>query len=394
MTVAGAAISGRGNRVLLVLALLGWLGMLATGFVALAPNRLTSGQPMSLWTVTDWPSLIGVTGLGAALLAAALAPRSKALHRATALIATLLLLLIFFAAGRAAETLSAAAGPVARISLGTAFWLTACCAALAIVHAYQKLPAGPVLRVATALAVCAAVAAMAAAGVFDRLSVMIEYRSHQTSFAHELGRHVFLVLGSVGAGLAIGVPLGIKLTASLRLRGPVFATLNLLQTIPSVALFGLLIAPLSMLAAAVPALAAFGIEGIGATPALIALTCYALLPIVRYTYSAFSGVDPVVIEAGLGVGFTRGQILWRISLPLATPVLLAGLRIVLIQSIGLAVVAALIGAGGLGTFVFQGIGQDAVDLVLLGTLPTIFMALATDFILKSVTSILQERVAP
>jgi osmoprotectant transport system permease protein len=394
MTEAVAANPARGNRVLLVLAALGWLGMVAAGFVSLAPNRLMSGRPLSLWEVTDGPVLTGIAVLGAALLAAAFGPQRKALHRATALIAALLLLLLFFAAGRAAETLSAAAGPVARISLGTAFWLTISCTALAIVDSFQRMRAGPVLRIGTALAICAGVAAMAAEGVFDALSIMVEYRSHQTSFAHELARHGVLVLGSVGAGLAIGVPLGIKLTSSLRLRGPVFGTLNLLQTVPSVALFGLLIAPLSLLAAAVPALKAFGVEGIGATPALIALTCYALLPIVRYTYSAFSGVDPVVIEAGLGVGFTRGQVLWRISLPLATPVLLAGLRIVLIQSIGLAVVAALIGAGGLGTFVFQGIGQDAVDLVLLGTLPTIFLALTTDFILKSVTSILQQRMAP
>jgi osmoprotectant transport system permease protein len=394
MTAAEGAARHRGNNVLLVLVVLGWLGMLAAGFVSLAPNRLTSGRPLSLWTVTEWPLLTGIIALGAGLLAAALWPRSKALHRATALIAAMLLLLLFLAAGRAGEALSAAAGPVARISLGTAFWLTISCTALAIVDSFQRMQAGPVLRIGTALAICACVAVMAAEGVFDALSIMVEYRSHQTSFAHELARHGMLVLGSVGAGLAIGVPLGIKLTSSLRLRGPIFGTLNLLQTVPSVALFGLLIAPLSLLAAAVPAIKALGIEGIGAAPALIALTCYALLPIVRYTYSAFSGVDPVVIEAGLGVGFTRGQILWRISLPLATPVLLAGLRIVLIQSIGLAVVAALIGAGGLGTFVFQGIGQDAVDLVLLGTLPTIFLALATDFTLKSVTSILQERMAP
>jgi osmoprotectant transport system permease protein len=382
-----------GNRVLLVLTALAALGIATSGFVSLAPNRLISGKPLALWSVTDGTSLAAIALLGAALLAASLWRQSRAVHGVTALAGLLLLLLVCLTAGRAAAGLEAAAGPVARISLGASFWLAFACIALAIVDAFQRLKAGPALGVAAAVAICAMIGAMGRVGIFDNLSIMVEYRAHQAAFAHELGRHLLLVLGSVGAGLAIGVPLGIRLTEQPKLAGPVFATLNLLQTIPSIALFGLLIAPLSMLAAAVPALKAIGVQGIGMTPALIALTCYALLPIVRYTHTGVSGVDPGVVEAARGMGLTRRQILWRIELPLAAPMLLAGLRIVLVQSIGLAVVAALIGAGGLGTFVFQGIGQDAVDLVLLGTLPTIFLALATDFGLKTVTTLLQGRLA-
>ncbi len=383
----------RANRVLLVLTGLGTLGIATAGFVSLAPNRLISGKPLALWSVADSPSLAAIALLGAALLATALWRQSKAIHGIAALAGLLLLLLVCLTAGRAASELAAAAGPVARISLGASFWLALACTALAIVDAFQRLKASPVIGIAAALLTCALIAGMAAAGVFDKLSIMLEYHAHQAAFAHEFGRHLLLVLGSVGAGLAIGVPLGIRLAEQPKAAGPVFATLNLLQTIPSVALFGLLIAPLSLLAASVPALKAIGVQGIGMTPALIALTCYALLPIVRYTHTGITGVDPGVVEAARGMGFTRGQILWRIEMPLAMPMLLAGLRIVLVQSIGLAVVAALIGAGGLGTFVFQGIGQDAVDLVLLGTLPTIFLALATDFGLKTVTSFLQGRLA-
>jgi len=383
----------RGNRVLLVLTGLGALGIATAGFVSLAPNRLISGQPLALWSVADGTSLAAMILLGATLLAAALRRQSRAVHAVAALAGLLLLLLVCFTAGHAAAALAASAAPAARISLGASFWLVLACAGLAIVDAFQRLKTGPLTGVAAALAICALIGAMGLAGIFDKLSIMVEYRAHQAAFAHELGRHLLLVLGSVGAGLAIGVPLGIRLTAKPGLAGPVFATLNLMQTIPSVAFFGLLIAPLSMLSAAVPALAAIGIQGIGMTPALIALTCYALLPIVRYTHTGVSGVDPAVVEAASGMGFAPGQVLWRIELPLAMPMLLAGLRIVLVQSIGLAVVAALIGAGGLGTFVFQGIGQDAIDLVLLGTLPTIFLALATDFGLKTVTSLLRGRLA-
>ena len=170
------------------------------------------------------------------------------------------------------------------------------------------------------------------------------------------------------------------------LQGPVFAVLNILQTIPSIALFGLLIVPLSALVAAVPRLAAYGIGGIGVTPAIIALVLYALLPVVRNTSVGLTGVDSAAIEAGRGMGMSPGQIFREIELPLALPVLLAGLRIVTVQAIGLAVVAALIGAGGLGTFVFEGLGQYAVDLVLLGALPAILLALAADFVLQILTA--------
>jgi osmoprotectant transport system permease protein len=207
-------------------------------------------------------------------------------------------------------------------------------------------------------------------------------------------QHVLLVGASVGAALVIGFPLGVVAARSPRLRGPLFAILNILQTIPSIALFGLLIVPLSALVAAVPHLAAFGIGGIGVTPAIIALVLYALLPVVRNTSVGLAEVDAAAIEAGRGMGMTTRQILWQLELPLALPVLLAGLRIVTVQAIGLAVVAALIGAGGLGTFVFEGLGQYAVDLVLLGALPAIFLALAADFILQIFSTGLRRRFPP
>jgi osmoprotectant transport system permease protein len=169
--------------------------------------------------------------------------------------------------------------------------------------------------------------------------------------------------------------------------------LNLLQTVPSIALFGLLLVPLSMLAATLPSLAALGIGGIGVAPAIIALVLYALLPVVRSTVAGLSCVDRAVIDAARGMGMTRRQRFWQIELPLGAPVLLAGLRIVLVQAIGLAVVAALIGAGGLGSFVFQGLGQYAADLVLLGALPAIGLALVADFLLQSAIALLARRHA-
>ena len=214
---------------------------------------------------------------------------------------------------------------------------------------------------------------------------------NQSVFAAALIRHLVLVAGSVGPAVLIGLPLGVAAVRRPALQGPLFAVLNLLQTIPSIALFGLLIAPLSALAAASPAFAALGIGGIGPAPAIIALILYALLPIVRNTVAGIGGVDPAAVDAARGMGMTPRQMLWHVELPLALPLLLAGLRIVTVQTIGLAVVAALIGAGGLGSFVFAGLGQDAADLVLLGALPTILLALAADFLLQAASALV---VAP
>ena len=150
------------------------------------------------------------------------------------------------------------------------------------------------------------------------------------------------------------------------------------------ALFGLLIAPLAWIAATVPGAAAIGIAGIGATPALLALFLYSLLPVVANTVAGLDGVPPEAEEAARGMGMTDGERLRQIELPLAFPVILTGIRIVLVQNIGLATVAALIGGGGFGVFVFQGIGQTALDLVLLGAVPTVALAFAAGAILDAV----------
>jgi osmoprotectant transport system permease protein len=380
------------NQVLLVLLIVGAVAAVTSGFVVLAPNRLVSGRSIALWSAAGSASTIVFAALGALLLAASLVPPTRALHGGVALLAALLLLLTMTAAGQAARTLAGGSGPAARISLGGAFWLIAGCAVLAIVDALQRLGAGPILRVLAVVMVGGAVAALATTGTFDALSITREYAARRQLFADALLRHMALVAGSVGPALAIGFPLGILAARVPRVQGLLFAALNMLQTIPSIALFGLLIMPLSALATAVPRLAALGIGGIGPAPAIIALVLYALLPVVRNTAAGLAGVDPAVIDAARGMGLTGRQIFWRIELPLAAPVLLAGLRIVVVQTIGLAVVAALIGAGGLGAFVFEGLGQYALDLVLLGALPAIFLALAADFVLQTLVAVLTRGV--
>ena len=382
------------NQVLFALVIVATVVVATSGFVGYAPNRLVSGRPVTLWAAASPPVTAIIVLLGALLLAACFAAPSRPLHYAEATLAAALLLLVLVAAGEAARNLSPGAKPAVRISLGLAFWVLASCAALGVADALQRLDAGPAVRVLTLAAIGGGIAALAAAGIFDGLSIIREYTTRRQLFADAVLRHVALVAGSVGPAIVIGFPLGVAAARNPPLQNPLFAVLNLLQTIPSIALFGLLIFPLAALATAMPQLAALGVGGIGVAPTIVALVLYALLPIVRNTSAGLAGVDAAVIESARGMGLTRSQIFREVELPLALPVLLAGLRIVTVQAIGLAVVAALIGAGGLGTFVFEGLGQYAVDLLLLGALPAIFLALAADFILQTLAALLRRNRTP
>ncbi len=179
------------------------------------------------------------------------------------------------------------------------------------------------------------------------------------------GEHVLLVLVSTALAVAIGVPLGVALTRRPRLARPVLGFANVVQTIPSLALFGFLI-PLPF------------IGGIGARTAIAALVVYALLPILRNTHAGISSVDPAVIESATGLGMTPRQRLRLVELPLALPVVLAGIRIATVVSIGLATIAAAIGAGGLGVLIYRGVAIVDHRLILAGALPAALLALAAD----------------
>lgn len=182
------------------------------------------------------------------------------------------------------------------------------------------------------------------------------------------GQHLVLVLVSTSAAVAIGLPLGLAMTRLPRLARPLLGLAGLLQTVPSLALFGFLI-PLPF------------IGGIGARTAIVALVLYALLPILRNTYAGVLQVDRGIVEAATGLGMTSGQRLRMVELPLALPVILAGIRIAAVVSVGTATIAAAIGAGGLGTYVFRGIATVDTRLILAGAVPAALLALAVDGLL-------------
>lgn len=180
--------------------------------------------------------------------------------------------------------------------------------------------------------------------------------------------HIFLVFVSTGLAIVLGVPLGIMLTRIKNLRTPILGFANIMQTVPSLALFGLII-PIPF------------IGGIGARTAIIALALYALLPVIRNTVTGILGIDAKVREAAVAMGMTNGQILKMVELPLAAPVILTGIRVAVVISVGVATVAAAVGAGGLGTYIFRGLRQNDNNLLIAGALAAAILALLCDFAL-------------
>jgi osmoprotectant transport system permease protein len=189
--------------------------------------------------------------------------------------------------------------------------------------------------------------------------------------------HLWIVGIATLLAVAVGIPLGILITRRAKLRKPIIAAANIIQTIPSLALFGFLL-PAPWLGERAERLA------------ILALMLYALLPLIRNTYAGIAGVDRAVVEAARGMGLTDSQLLFKVELPLAASVILAGVRVAIVISIGLATIAAAIGAGGLGELIFRGLAMVNNAVILAGAIPAALMALIADVLLGW----LEKRLAP
>jgi osmoprotectant transport system permease protein len=190
--------------------------------------------------------------------------------------------------------------------------------------------------------------------------------TNRASVLQLTSEHLMLVVISTALAVSIGFPLGILMTRRAGWSRPILAFANIVQTIPSLALFGLLI-PLPFLG------------GIGSRTAIVALLLYSLLPIIRNTFTGISGVDPAVREAGRGMGMTDRQLLWQVEVPLAMSTIFAGIRVATVIGVGVATIGAAVGAGGLGMFIFRGVSMVDNRVILAGAIPAAFLALAADF---------------
>lgn len=376
------------NRVIPVLAGLALVLVWLLDFGTIQPNRIVPGTGHSLWSaVGGFNAGLVTLVLGVAFLLSVLPVLRRYLPILGLVglsLAAMPLLLEVFAARHLPD-----GSPYARSSIGAGFWCLLFLLALMLIEILGRLKAGRGLQLLLLVGICGSWLALLSGEGLESLSLVREFNARPDQFAQALWMHLALAFGAVTFSAGLAFALALKMIRSPAWQRPILGAVSFLQTIPSLAVFGLLIAPLSALAAAFPFLQELGIRGIGWAPALLALIAYSLLPMVRNTYVALTDVPEDLADAARGMGMTERQVFFQLKLPLALPVIIEGVRITTIQAIGLTAVAALIGAGGFGGFIFQGLGQAAMDLVLLGALPTIALALLADALLTMLAASLK-----
>jgi osmoprotectant transport system permease protein len=366
-------------------------------FVRVAPNRLLSGEPVFLWQwlpgTSAWMAAALALGLGVLCLALVQAHR-RIVQVAVALVLSAGMAALWLAAGHHASSVSLASqtdNPLVRTSLGAGFWTLAALAWMSALDAVARLQLKTLPRLLLQSTLFAPLLLSLSAG--QDLSIAKEYANQSDVFGPAIVRHLQIVLLVIAPAVAIGVPLAWRMTRAPRLRETLLPVLNVIQTIPSIALFGLLMAPLAWLAAQAPMLGRLGISGVGLAPAVLALLLYALLPIVRSALAGLEQVPVATVTAARAMGMTPRQVLWHVELPLALPVLLIGLRTAVVQTTGLAAVTALVGAGGLGSIMFDGLFSAANELVMLGVIPIVLLALLADHFFKALGNLLETPAA-
>jgi osmoprotectant transport system permease protein len=349
------------------------LGLYGLPWLAIAPNRLLAGEPVGA---------IGALGPAAHLALPVFA--AAAWRGIPDRLASLLLVSAIAAAlgatGLAAAHLLEGRPPAARAMLGGGFWLalgaTAPLLALRVRdHRWRAWWSVAALALAVVL--------LWRWGAFDALSLVAEYRARADRVGAALLQHLALSAASLALAAAFAVPLGWWAFRSPRAEGAIGGLLNGAQVVPALALFGLLIPLLSALLGAAPLLRGAGLEAIGTTPALIAVAVYAALPLWRAVVAGLSAADPAAVAAARAMGMSEARIAAEIRIPLGLPVFAAGLRVAAVQCVGLATLGGLVGAGGLGAVVFEGMAQFAADLILLGSLPIVALALVADALLRA-----------
>jgi osmoprotectant transport system permease protein len=348
-------------------------------WLAVAPNRLLPGQPVA---ALEAFGSVGATGFAGSLVLAIAMAHSRASFARSAALALLVasLLASMAASGAAAADLFAGRPPSARATLGSGFWVFAGSTLVLISQAALRL--GRFAGIVAVLALAVGLILLAGTGLFDALSLAVEYRARTDQLHTALGNHVWLALTALGLTFLVTAPLAWLAFRSQKAEAAIGGVMSTVQVMPAIALFALLVPLLSLLLNAAPMLRAAGFQAIGPTPAVIGIAAYLALPLLRALVASLRAADPAIVEAARAMGMGEARLTWDIRVPLGLPILSAGLRIAAVQSIGLTALAALIGAGGLGALIFEGMAQFASDLILLGALPVIGLALFADALLR------------
>ena len=360
-------------------------------FLRLAPNRLLTGEPVYLENVLlPYPSQLSVSlmlALFALLSIAVWQPRQRITQAFIFLAMSASLAGMWVLAGHFASNAVQADNPFSRTALGVGFWTLGAVTWMIALDAIDRLHLTTLPRLLLQSALLLPLLLSLNEG--QDLSIAQEYANQSDIFGPAILRHLQIVLLAVTPALVIGLLLAWRMTKKQSLRQALFPVLSVIQTIPSIALFGLLMAPLAWAAVQLPALGRAGISGVGIAPAVLALFMYALLPIVRSALAGLEQVPADAVNAARAMGMSARQLLWQVELPLAFPVLLIGVRTAVVQTTGLAAVSALVGAGGLGQIMFDGLFSAANELVILGVIPIVLLAILADTFFKVLSSLIK-----
>ena len=362
-------------------------------FLRVSPNRLLSGEPIYLWDVLlqhGSPMVfVLVLDIAALLCIAVWQPKGRTTQAWVILAMAAGLSGVWLLACHFASIAIQAENPLSRTTLGAGFWLLSAMAWMIALDAIDRLQLSTLRRLLVQIALLLPLLLSLNEG--QHLSIAKEYANQSDVFWPAVLRHLQIVWLAVVPALVIGLLLAWRMTQTQSLRQALFPVLNVIQTIPSIALFGLLMAPLAWMAVQLPALGHAGISGVGIAPAVIALFMYALLPIVRSALAGLEQVPAEAVHAARAMGMSARQLLWQVELPLAMPALLIGLRTAVVQTTGLAAVSALVGAGGLGQIMFDGLFSAANELVILGVIPIVLLAMLADAFFKVLSSLINTR---
>lgn len=370
-----------------VYSLIALFALIFMKIVEVKPNRIVSGERFTAYEFIGWPVLL--VGTGFLLIAVLSLSTWKMKGLMTTLTGAFLFTFFLYLMGLSGQVAASGSNSI-RVSFSMGFYILLLMIYLLFGHVMAKKDNYLTLEKGIALLIFISVIVFVYSGLFDGFSILKEYEIKKNQFMDSLTTHLFLSLGSVTVGSLIAIPLGYLAYKRKKLESAVMVPLSIVETIPSLSLFGILLVPLAGLGR-IDFFRSLGISGIGWAPAFVALTLYTLLPIGRNTLVGFTTVGRDVIEAAQGMGMSRKQIFRKIEFPLALPIIITGVRIALVQTVGGAVIAGLVGGGGLGTFVFLGLAEASQDLVLLGVIPIVLLTLILDKTLKLVVDRIRRR---
>jgi osmoprotectant transport system permease protein len=371
------------HKVGMTASVLGLLSLVTLSFTVVAPNRLRTGTGVSLLGSLGWGWSCALLGGWVLLgLLSLKDDRRRPVAASRGLLSLVLALSAFALCEVAALRLLPEAGTFARLSIGGGAWVSAIAAYTVVLASRREVGSRSTLGVSLAAGLPLGLGLMLVTGSLSDLGMMREYANLGSTFWYYVGNTILYSAAALALATVVGFALGVLAFRGQRYERPVFAMVSVFQTIPGLAMIGLLFAPLAWLRQNVGLASALRIGGLGWAPVVTALALYALLAITRNTYAGLRSVSSDVVEAGIGMGMTPTQVMWRVRVPLAVPVLFSGERTAAIQTIGNSTLGAFVAAFTLGTIIFGGLSQQAMDLTMLGSVALVVLALLADGVLR------------